>query len=356
MDDNTFEYVWRDISDLNEVIPVSKGVITVKILRNEEKSQRIRKITLRPKVDYPDESTLLSKLEQQRSNDFPTKATPPPPVVSSGSGKTKYTDELRSEKVPRAVPPVREDPSPADTTNPFYNAAKASPSSAPAPAAAVPPANIPPTSAPDILNFDGDDHEFFNAPASTKAYQTTDVPDMMEFSSKPAAKLSSASTKRPVTSVTMDIDGDFDSSPLPSREELAARKNEQISEKVKGALEFKKEMDSKKEKSQQDFDDARQKHEEMLQNWAYNGKVRRNVRTLLSTAQNVLPSESKWKAVGLGDLLEPAQIKKQYRKAMLIVHPDHCITADAETQFICKRVFEAINEAYDEFLQKEGLS
>jgi len=57
----------------------------------------------------------------------------------------------------------------------------------------------------------------------------------------------------------------------------------------------------------------------------------------------------------LGDLLEPVQIKKQYRKAMLIVHPDHCINADSETKFICKRVFEAINEAYDEFLQKEGL-
>ncbi len=50
-----------------------------------------------------------------------------------------------------------------------------------------------------------------------------------------------------------------------------------------------------------------------------------------------------------------AKVKKQYRKAMLVVHPDHTIGADSEAKFICKRVFEAINEAYDDFLKKEGL-
>ncbi len=69
----------------------------------------------------------------------------------------------------------------------------------------------------------------------------------------------------------------------------------------------------------------------------------------------VLPPGTKWKAIGLGDVLEPGQVKKQYRKAMLVVHPDHTINADPESKFICKRIFEAINEAYDEFTKKEGL-
>ena len=40
-------------------------------------------------------------------------------------------------------------------------------------------------------------------------------------------------------------------------------------------------------------------------------------------------------------------------KAMLIVHPDRNAAESAEVRFIAKRVFEAINEAYQEFLKKE---
>jgi hypothetical protein len=40
---------------------------------------------------------------------------------------------------------------------------------------------------------------------------------------------------------------------------------------------------------------------------------------------------------------------------MLVVHPDRCSTLSPEIRFIAKRVFEAINEAYQEFLKKEGL-
>jgi curved DNA-binding protein CbpA len=50
------------------------------------------------------------------------------------------------------------------------------------------------------------------------------------------------------------------------------------------------------------------------------------------------------------------QVKLSYRKAMLVVHPDRCATLPPETRFIAKRIFEAINEAYQDFLKKEGLS
>jgi hypothetical protein len=42
-------------------------------------------------------------------------------------------------------------------------------------------------------------------------------------------------------------------------------------------------MDFKKEKEQQDFDAAREKHERAIMNWSTNNKDKRNVRTLLST-------------------------------------------------------------------------
>lgn len=37
--------------------------------------------------------------------------------------------------------------------------------------------------------------------------------------------------------------------------------------------------------------------------------------------------ETKWKPVGMADLVTPEQVKKVYRKAVLVVHPDKVSTA-----------------------------
>lgn len=49
----------------------------------------------------------------------------------------------------------------------------------------------------------------------------------------------------------------------------------------------------------------------------------RNIRALLSTMHTVLwAGETKWKPVGMADLVTAEQVKKVYRKAVLVVHPD----------------------------------
>lgn len=49
----------------------------------------------------------------------------------------------------------------------------------------------------------------------------------------------------------------------------------------------------------------------------------RNIRALLSTMHTVLwEGETRWKPVGMADLVTPDQVKKVYRKAVLVVHPD----------------------------------
>lgn len=49
----------------------------------------------------------------------------------------------------------------------------------------------------------------------------------------------------------------------------------------------------------------------------------RNIRALLSTLHTVLwEGETRWKPVGMADLVTPDQVKKYYRKAALVVHPD----------------------------------
>lgn len=49
----------------------------------------------------------------------------------------------------------------------------------------------------------------------------------------------------------------------------------------------------------------------------------RNIRALLSTLHTVLwEGETRWKPVSMADLVTPDQVKKYYRKAVLVVHPD----------------------------------
>lgn len=60
----------------------------------------------------------------------------------------------------------------------------------------------------------------------------------------------------------------------------------------------------------------------------------RNIRALLSTMHTVLwEGETRWKSVGMADLVTPEQVKKVYRKAVLVVHPDkvrHVMTVGAD--------------------------
>lgn len=49
----------------------------------------------------------------------------------------------------------------------------------------------------------------------------------------------------------------------------------------------------------------------------------RNIRALMSTMHTVLwDGETRWKPVSMSELLTPDQVKKYYRKAVLVVHPD----------------------------------
>ncbi|XP_025026993.1 cyclin-G-associated kinase isoform X2 [Python bivittatus] len=74
----------------------------------------------------------------------------------------------------------------------------------------------------------------------------------------------------------------------------------------------------------------------------------RNIRALLSTLHTVLwEGETKWKPVGMADLVTPEQVKKYYRKAALVVHPDKT-TGQSYEQY-AKMIFMELNDAWSEF-------
>uniref|UniRef100_A0A8P0P0B1 Auxilin n=1 Tax=Canis lupus familiaris TaxID=9615 RepID=A0A8P0P0B1_CANLF len=74
----------------------------------------------------------------------------------------------------------------------------------------------------------------------------------------------------------------------------------------------------------------------------------RNIRALLSTMHTVLwAGETKWKPVGMADLVTPEQVKKVYRRAVLVVHPDKA-TGQPYEQY-AKMIFMELNDAWSEF-------
>ncbi|XP_069092802.1 cyclin-G-associated kinase [Pleurodeles waltl] len=74
----------------------------------------------------------------------------------------------------------------------------------------------------------------------------------------------------------------------------------------------------------------------------------RNIRALISTLHTVLwEGETKWKPVGMADLVTADQVKKYYRKAVLVVHPDKA-TGQSYEQY-AKMIFMELNDAWSEF-------
>ncbi|XP_016051333.1 PREDICTED: cyclin-G-associated kinase isoform X3 [Miniopterus natalensis] len=74
----------------------------------------------------------------------------------------------------------------------------------------------------------------------------------------------------------------------------------------------------------------------------------RNIRALLSTLHTVLwDGESRWTPVGMADLVTPEQVKKQYRRAVLVVHPDKATGRPHEQQ--ARLIFMELSDAWSEF-------
>ncbi|GAB2270380.1 hypothetical protein Dimus_005283 [Dionaea muscipula] len=80
-----------------------------------------------------------------------------------------------------------------------------------------------------------------------------------------------------------------------------------------------------------------------------------NLRTLLSSLQQVLWPECGWKPVSLADLITSSQVKMVYRRAALCVHPDKVQQRGANIQqrYIAEKVFDLLKEAWKKFSSEE---
>ncbi|EFA82636.1 DNAJ heat shock N-terminal domain-containing protein [Heterostelium album PN500] len=86
-----------------------------------------------------------------------------------------------------------------------------------------------------------------------------------------------------------------------------------------------------------------------VKHWAEKNNRRNNIRVLLATLHEVLWEESGWEKITLGAVITPVQVKKVYRKAIMVVHPDKVNNGTLEQKMIAQRIFESLREEYEVF-------
>lgn len=75
-----------------------------------------------------------------------------------------------------------------------------------------------------------------------------------------------------------------------------------------------------------------------------------NLRALLSSLQDILPSKYGWKTVGLGNLMAVNDVKKTYMRAVAKCHPDKAPRdAGVQDTMLAAAVFTVLNLAWDSF-------
>ncbi|KAH9757140.1 J domain-containing protein [Citrus sinensis] len=78
-----------------------------------------------------------------------------------------------------------------------------------------------------------------------------------------------------------------------------------------------------------------------------------NMRALLSSLQYVLWPECGWEPVPLTDLITSSSVKKVFRKARLLLHPDKVQGANIQQKYTAEKVFNILQEAWEKFSKEE---
>lgn len=126
------------------------------------------------------------------------------------------------------------------------------------------------------------------------------------------------------------------------------KNKEEEKEKPPNIIKQVKEIHAKEEQDQVEWEEARRAHDNRINMWK-GAQVPNSIKTLLCTLHTILWKGAKWEVVGMDKVQNPIQVKKLYRKAILITHPNKVNLAPTEQKFIANRVFSALNEAWKVF-------
>jgi hypothetical protein len=125
---------------------------------------------------------------------------------------------------------------------------------------------------------------------------------------------------------------------------MQTRINEMNATRQKAVQEVKDREAAKKRKEDEE-DAIRVQLEPKIKIWSEEHGKKKQLQALLASLHTILWPGTKWKPISIGDILQPAKVKKFYFKATLVVHPDKTGDLPAEQRFLAKRIFDALSQA-----------
>ena len=143
--------------------------------------------------------------------------------------------------------------------------------------------------------------------------------------------------------------------PIPCRSDLIQARQVREAAQVQAAREFAQTNALNESKLRQSKLELQNSLGRVLDNWCFSepGKYK-DIRSLLSSISTVLWNNSGWVDVPIGELmLNETVVKRTYRKAIIMCHPDRHQQGSAEQQFRADRVFNALNESWKVFDYKK---
>jgi len=136
---------------------------------------------------------------------------------------------------------------------------------------------------------------------------------------------------------------------IPDRETLVAQREAREKAQYEENIRRHNENRIKEEKTKADKVQLNNKLSTEMDRWAKtsDGTSFKDIRTLLSTMHTVIWQDSGWEALSLAELVaKDGNVKRYYRKAIVLCHPDRHQEADADRQVRADRIFQALNEAF----------
>mmetsp|Transcript_56796 Transcript_56796/g.164790 ORF Transcript_56796/g.164790 Transcript_56796/m.164790 type:complete len:445 (+) Transcript_56796:184-1518(+) len=133
------------------------------------------------------------------------------------------------------------------------------------------------------------------------------------------------------------------------REKLKAEREAWEQKQVRDAAARQAEQLRKDEQLKADKVQEGNKVDAEMNAWAKtsDGQAYKDIKVLLSTMHTVTWAGCQWKELPLSELVSgPSTVKKHYRRAILLCHPDKQTEAEPEQQVRADRIFQALNEAF----------
>ncbi|CAD2107391.1 conserved Plasmodium protein, unknown function [Plasmodium vinckei] len=139
-----------------------------------------------------------------------------------------------------------------------------------------------------------------------------------------------------------------------SQEKINIKNQESIQSKVNNRLKELKEYRSQEEANFKEKIAISDKIKKQITKWSKNSDDSyKDIKVMLSTLDDVLWENSDWKRVFVSDLISnPSAVKKAYKSAILLCHPDKHRGKPIERVLRAELIFQALNNAFKE---KKGI-